>query len=131
MEENPHLPNSILNQQLSPNFSLAEFQCHCCGQVNTPAATTLAKRLQQVRDEYGPMRLISAFRCHNQNDKCGGKLFSQHLVGLAADIACDDDVSRRHLLSLLIGYQFPRIGISQHFIHADIGTITGPLIWVY
>jgi uncharacterized protein YcbK (DUF882 family) len=120
-----------MSQLLTPNFTLDEFQCRCCGQVNTPAATTLAKRLQQVRDEYGIMRLVSGFRCRNQNDKVGGKMFSQHLVGLAVDIACDDDVSRRHLLSLLIGYQFPRIGIHQHFIHADIGTITGPLIWVY
>jgi uncharacterized protein YcbK (DUF882 family) len=120
-----------MNQQLSQNFTLDEFRCKCCGQVNTPAATMLATRLQQVRDEYGVIRIISGFRCQNQNDKVGGKMFSQHLVGLAADIACDDDVSRRHLLMLLIGYQFPRIGIAQHLIHADIGTITGPIIWVY
>jgi uncharacterized protein YcbK (DUF882 family) len=121
----------LANQQLTPNFSLDEFRCKCCGQVNTPAATRLALELQHVRDEYGPIRIISGFRCPRQNEKVGGKMFSQHLIGLAADIACDDDVSRRHLLMLLLGYQFPRIGISQHFIHADIGTITGPLIWVY
>lgn len=120
-----------MNQQLTPNFSLDEFRCRCCGQVNTPAATKLALQLQKVRDEYGVMRIISAFRCQHQNGLVGGKMFSQHLIGLAADIACDDDVSRRHLLMLLLGYQFPRIGISQHFLHADIGTITGPLIWVY
>ena len=120
-----------MNQQLTPNFSLDEFRCSCCGQVNTPAATRLAIELQHVRDEYGPIRIISSFRCQHQNDKVGGKLFSQHLVGLAADIACDDDISRRHLLTLLLAYQFPRIGIGQYFIHADLGTITGPLIWVY
>ena len=120
-----------MNQQLTPNFTLDEFRCKCCGQVNTPAASRLARELQKVRDEYGVMRIISSFRCQHQNDIVGGKMFSQHLVGLAADIACNDDVSRRHLLMLLLGYQFPRIGISQNFIHADIGTITGPLIWVY
>ena len=77
------------------------------------------------------MRIVSGFRCQKKNELLGGKTFSQHLIGLAADIACDDDVSRRHLLVLLLAYQFPRIGISQHLIHADIGTITGPLIWVY
>ena len=87
--------------------------------------------LQHVRDEYGPIRIISGFRCARQNEKVGGKMFSQHLIGLAADIACDDDVSRRHLLMLLLGYQFQRIGIAKTYIHADIGTITGPLIWVY
>ena len=116
---------------LTANFSLDEFRCKCCGQVNTPAATRLATRLQFIRNEYGIMRIISGFRCAKQNEKVGGKMFSQHLIGLAADIACDDDVSRRHLLMLLIGYQFPRIGIGQHIIHADIGTITGPLLWVY
>ena len=120
-----------MSEQLTHNFSLDEFRCKCCGQVNTPAATRLARELQKVRDEYGVMRIISSFRCQHQNDLVGGKMFSQHLVGLAADIACNDDVSRRHLLMLLLGYQFPRIGISQNFIHADIGTITGPLIWVY
>lgn len=120
-----------MSEQLTPNFNLDEFKCKCCGQVNTPAATRLARELQKVRDEYGVMRIISSFRCQHQNDLVGGKMFSQHLVGLAADIACNDDVSRRHLLMLLLGYQFPRIGISQNFIHADIGTITGPLIWVY
>lgn len=120
-----------MNQQLTPNFSLDEFRCRCCGQVNTPAAARLAIELQHVRDEYGPIRLISGFRCQRQNEKVGGKLFSQHLIGLAADIACDDDVSRRHLLMLLLAYQIPRIGIAKTYIHADIGTITGPLIWVY
>jgi uncharacterized protein YcbK (DUF882 family) len=117
--------------QLTPNFSLEEFRCKCCGQVNTPAAKMLATRLQEVRNEYGLMRIVSGFRCQRQNELVGGKTFSQHLAGLAADIACDDDVSRRQLLMLLMQSGFPRIGIHQHFIHADIGTITGPIIWVY
>jgi uncharacterized protein YcbK (DUF882 family) len=117
--------------QLTPNFSLDEFRCKCCGQVNTPAASMLARRLQEVRNEYGLMRIVSGFRCPRQNEKVGGKTFSQHLAGLAADISCDDDGSRRHLLMLLLQFGFPRIGIHQHFIHADVGTITGPIIWVY
>lgn len=116
---------------LTPNFSLDEFRCKCCGQVNTPMASALARRLQEVRNEYGIMRIVSGFRCPKQNELVGGKTFSQHLCGLAADIACDDDVSRRHLLMLLLQFGFPRLGIGQHIIHADIGTITGPLIWVY
>lgn len=120
-----------MNTRLTPNFHLDEFRCKCCGQVNTPAATMLARRLQEVRDEYGVMRIVSGFRCPKQNELVGGKMFSQHLVGLAADIACDDDVDRRRLLLLLLQFGFPRLGIGQHIIHADIGTITGPVIWVY
>lgn len=121
----------MANQQLTPNFSLDEFRCKCCGQVNSPAATRLARELQKVRNEYGVMRIISGFRCYRQNEKVDGKMFSQHLIGLAADIACDDDTSRRALLLLLLAYNLPRIGIAKTYIHADIGTITGPLIWVY
>jgi uncharacterized protein YcbK (DUF882 family) len=117
--------------QLTPNFTLDEFRCRHCGDVNEKAARALAIRLQMVRDIYGVMRIVSGFRCPVQNELVGGKMFSQHLCGLAADIACDDDADRRRLLKLLIDLGFPRLGIGQHIIHADIGTITGPLIWVY
>jgi uncharacterized protein YcbK (DUF882 family) len=116
---------------LTTNFSLDEFRCRHCGDVNAANAHALAQRLQQVRDVYGPMKIVSGFRCQVHNELIGGKTFSQHLVGLAADLECDNDPDRYRLLKLLIDFHFPRIGIGAHIIHADIGTITGPLIWVY
>lgn len=116
---------------LTTNFNLDEFRCRHCGDVNAANAHILAQRLQQVRDTYGPMRIVSGFRCKVQNELEDGAFYSQHLVGLAADIACDNDPDRYRLLKLLIDFHFPRLGIGAHIIHADIGTITGPLIWVY
>lgn len=120
-----------MNLQLTPNFSLDEFRCKCCNQVNTPAATMLATRLQLIRDVYGVMRIVSGFRCPKNNEAEGGKQFSQHLCGLAADIECLSDADRHQLIKLLLEFGFPRIGVGRHIIHADIGTITGPIIWVY
>jgi uncharacterized protein YcbK (DUF882 family) len=120
-----------MNQQLTPNFTLDEFRCPCCRDVRHDSALALAKRLQMVRDVYGPMRIVSGFRCPRQNEHVGGKMFSQHLVGLAADILCFDDADRYRLLKLLIDLHFLRLGIGSGFIHADIGAVTGPLIWVY
>ena len=120
-----------MNQQLTPNFSLDEFRCKCCNQVNTPAATMLANAVQPVRDEYGVMRIISGFRCPKQNEKVGGRQFSQHLIGLAMDIECVSDADRFELVTLLLKHGFKRLGIAGLFIHADIGTITGPTLWVY
>jgi uncharacterized protein YcbK (DUF882 family) len=120
-----------MNQQLTHNFSLDEFRCPCCHDVRQDSALALAKRLQMVRDVYGPMRIVSGFRCPRQNEHAGGKTFSQHLTGLAADILCVDDADRYRLLKLLIEFHFPRLGIGSGIIHADIGIVSGPLIWVY
>ena len=120
-----------MNIRLTDHFTLDEFRCPCCGQVNAAAATMLAKRLQPVRDVYGVMRIVSGFRCPKHNAAEGGKQFSQHLCGLAADIECTSDADRLELLSLLISNGFPRLGVGRSIIHADIGTITGPLLWVY
>jgi len=120
-----------MNIRLTDHFTLDEFRCPCCGQVNAAAATMLAKRLQPVRDVYGAMRIVSGFRCPKHNEAVGGKQFSQHLCGLAADIACDNDANRFELVTILLANNFKRIGIGRLIIHADIGTITGPVIWVY
>jgi uncharacterized protein YcbK (DUF882 family) len=117
--------------RLTPNFTLDEFRCPCCRDVNQKNAEILAKQLQPVRDVFGPMLIESGFRCPRWNEHAGGKLFSQHLVGLAADIRVEDDADRYRLLKLLIDFHFPRLGIGARIIHADIGTVTGPLIWVY
>jgi uncharacterized protein YcbK (DUF882 family) len=120
-----------LNEQLTPNFTLDEFRCPCCGDVIEVAARALAERLQPVRDNYGPINISSGYRCQKHNQIVGGRPFSQHLCGLAADIACSGDADRFQLISLLLDYNFKRIGIGKLIIHADIGTITGPVIWVY
>jgi uncharacterized protein YcbK (DUF882 family) len=119
------------DQQLTPHFNLSEFRCKCCGAVDAEAALRLAYRLEEVRTDFGPMLITSGFRCPKENLACGGKADSQHLIGLAADIFIADDNARFRLVIGLLQQAFKRIGIGQNIVHADIGTITGPIIWTY
>jgi zinc D-Ala-D-Ala carboxypeptidase len=77
------------------------------------------------------MTIVSGFRCVANNAKQGGAKNSQHLIGLAADILVTSDAHRHLLISALLAFNFKRIGIGKSIIHADIGTITGPVIWTY
>lgn len=119
------------DDHLSPHFRLSEFRCRCCGNVIERAARELAQRLEPVRLGYGPIRIVSGFRCARKNALSGGRLFSQHLVGLAADIACDTNQDRYRLVNALLVHGFLRIGIGDTFLHADISTATSPVIWTY
>jgi uncharacterized protein YcbK (DUF882 family) len=119
------------DQQLTPHFRLSEFRCPCCGDVIEANARRLAEALEPIRLEYGPIHIYSGFRCPKHNYEVGGALFSQHLVGLAADIAITGDRDRFQLVSLLLKHGFRRLGIAAHYVHADIGTDQVDVIWTY
>jgi hypothetical protein len=116
---------------LTPHFNLEEFKCPCCGQVNAAAALQLAKRLEPVRLETGPMIIDSGFRCPKHNAAVGGKTNSAHLIGLAADIQCTNDPHRFTLIKSLLEHGFLRLGVDENDIHADIAPRPGPCIWTY
>jgi uncharacterized protein YcbK (DUF882 family) len=120
-----------MDKQLTPHFRLDEFRCPCCQDVIETKAQRLAERLEPVRELFGPIRIASGYRCPRHNEAVGGRPFSQHLVGKAADILVDTDASRYELLTALLECGFERLGIGAGFIHADISTATGPCIWVY
>lgn len=117
--------------QLTPHFNLSEFRCPCCNDVIQSAAQRLAEALEPVRDDFGPVHIHSGFRCPRQNYRVNGALFSQHLVGLAADIFVEGDAARFVLVSSLLEHGFKRLGIGAKHVHADIGAKTGPCIWTY
>ena len=75
------------DEQLSENFWLREFRCHC---VFPDCKTTyiceeLIEGLQALRDAIGEIKILSGFRCTEHNASIGGKPKSQHLIGIAAD----------------------------------------------
>ena len=71
---------------LTRNFSRWEFACDHCGRLVGPDPG-LVLALQRLRDEVGrPLRIVSGYRCRFYNRAVGGKWFSQHLHGRAADI---------------------------------------------
>ena len=82
---------------LSPNFSVLEFTrsntASRLGIDNTldPAQTAAAQLLcvnvlEQVRTRFGPVHVLSGFRCPALNSAVGGSKTSQHMAGEAADI---------------------------------------------
>jgi uncharacterized protein YcbK (DUF882 family) len=94
-------------------------------------AARLATNLERARKTSGPMTIVSGYRCAAHNNQVSGAPTSQHMRGLAADIACSSDSARFTLISSLLGAGFRRLGIGRNIIHADIGTTTGPVIWTY
>ena len=119
------------DRQLTPHFNLDEFRCPCCHDVIEAAAQRLAVTLEPVRDDFGPIYISSGYRCPKHNYDLRGALFSQHLLGLAADLAIDGDAARFTLISSLLAHGFKRLGIAARHIHADLGQPSGPVIWTY
>ena len=75
-----------LDQQLSPNFQLSEFQCSCCSQ-GTPKQK-LVNMLEAIRfvftDRMTPapviLKISGPLRCEKHNKEVGGAENSRHLV---------------------------------------------------
>ena len=73
---------------ISRNFNRSEFACKCgCGFDTVDVQ--LLSYLEEVREEFGPVRVTSGARCPEYNRSVGGSDKSQHLFGRAADIQID------------------------------------------
>lgn len=98
-----------LNLQLSENFHLKEFECSCsypdCNEVKI--SMLHIARLQKLRNEWGkPIHINSAYRCEKHNRDVGGVPGSQHVLGLATDLALPlpDDSVLTHIFDAVIFY---------------------------
>ena len=101
-----------------PDFKCVEFNCPCCG-ANKMDKEFLWK-LQRCRSIAGvPFKVNSGFRCkkHNADPKVGGKENSEHLIGMAADIAVLNSHTRFLILNAAFWVGFRRIGIYKTFVH--------------
>ena len=128
LSETANIPT---REKLTPNFYRDEFACRCgCGFDDIDY--NLVKKLQIVRDEIGhPIKITSGCRCQKQNEVEGGKPFSAHITGHAADISCTHSHKRMTLVSVLCKY-FRRIGIRNSFVHVDIDyTKNQDVLWTY
>lgn len=124
---------------LSANFSRSEFTCKCgCGL--DAISSTLIKKLQLARDNYGRvMHITSGCRCRKHNKAEGSFSTSSHLPGkdgmcLAADIAYGAGGDLYSLIKALQFAGFTRIGINfaKHFVHCDVdSTKPQPTIFSY
>lgn len=108
--------------KLSKNFSLEEFlcPCGCAGIGDLPMQVGFIMKLQAMRDRVRvPFHITSGYRCKSHNEKIGGAKSSYHMLGRAADIACDNSVDRYRLVWAAIDAGFKGIGVNRGFIHVD------------
>jgi zinc D-Ala-D-Ala carboxypeptidase len=121
--------------QLSKNFTLAEFQCPCCGSSPDPDNAEFkyfVGKLQEIRDLCKfSLKINSGFRCKKHNSKVGGEKDSSHLTGLAVDIAINNDYTRLAFLSSAIQVGIKRIGIAKTYIHVDVDDSKDNACWLY
>jgi len=79
--------------KLTTNFSKSEFDCKSGADMPQEVFNNiqkLANQLQIIRNRVNvPIKINSAYRSPEHNDKIGGVKTSQHLLGKAADIVIE------------------------------------------
>lgn len=104
--------------QLTKNFNSSELDCKCSYKSCTHTLIDLEHlvELQKFRDESGPIKITSAYRCERHNKAVGGSTKSRHLVGVATDIQVSNMSPKEVADSLdyLNG-----VGVYNTFVHID------------
>ena len=123
----------------SKNFSDKELSCSHCGENKFDQKTLDA--LQELREAIGkPIKLSSAYRCPEHNDKVSGSGKSgPHTTGCAIDILCSGKAAHEILTFAMIRSSIWKgIGVSQkgehksRFLHLDtLETDMRPWVWSY
>ena len=119
---------------LSKNFSRSEFACkgtNCCGH-SAPVQPELISALQALRNQLNlPLSITSGFRCNRHNESVGGAARSFHTLGMAADVACPEEMTAEDLAQAaetIAAFQQGGIGIYPSWVHLDVRT-TGKARW--
>lgn len=102
-------------------FKLEEFRCRCCGGLLPLAKENIEALVENVldpaRQRYGgPVLVNSGYRCLAHNKAVGGVPNSQHLVGQAADIRCEDNKKLGKIIELGV---FDQLIYYPTFIHVS------------
>lgn len=110
------------------NFKIEEFNCKCCGknEMQTKFLEMIddARRIART-----PFIITSGYRCPKHNKEIGSTA-NNHTQGVAADIKCEDGLSRFKIIAALIKAGFTRIGVAKTFIHADCNDLPAS-VWFY
>ena len=103
--------------QITKNFTTTEMKCKCgCDQCDMDEV--FMEKLQLLREEIGPLKVSSGFRCSARNQAVSHSgPNGPHTTGKAADIACSGDKARA-LMGKAITLGFTGIGIDQKGDHA-------------
>ena len=99
-------------------FKPQEVACHGTGRLLI--VPEFLDRIDLLRRMLGsPIRLLSGYRSPYHNAKVGGAVFSQHLLGTAADIATAGH-DREAMLAFSKAVGFMGFGYYNTFLHVDI-----------
>ena len=111
------------NKKLSANFKVREFACSD-GTDPIFIDSDLVNLLQKIRSHFGkPVTITSAYRTPGRNKAVGGKAYSQHLYGRAADIKVSGISPQK--VAAYAETLIPKsggIGIYSTFTHIDTRT---------
>ncbi len=120
------------------NFGPDEFRCQCgCLAVEMDPAFIAA--LQRIRDEFGPMKITSGYRCPQHPIEAKKHAPGAHSTGQAADISASGSRAL-HLLRVALSHDdIQGVGVNQRgahsrrIIHLDTVTekLPRPTIWTY
>ena len=108
------------------SFDRSEFTCNC-GCDKADVSPRLVYSLQKLRNIVArPVRIISAFRCAKHNETVGGASGSQHLLGLAADIAIPGlSPAQIYEAALKVAeFKLGGIGIGPGVFHVDVRQVS-------
>lgn len=121
-----HWHNIPMSEWRWPNFTPQEIACKEGGSILlVPDALD---KLQTLRNRLGvPMHINSAYRSPAHNKAVGGKPDSQHLLGIAFDIALTPILDREALTEAAVAVGFHGIGQYNNFCHIDTRDI--PARW--
>jgi uncharacterized protein YcbK (DUF882 family) len=105
---------------LTTNFSTKELECKCSNEdcKTQTISKELIDKAQTVRNDLGPLKITSAYRCSEHNKKIGGASKSQHVLGNALDIK-----PLKATMSELLNKcrtLFNGIGVNSKFTHVDV-----------
>ena len=109
-------------------FSDKEMACRCCGKLIKNA--DFLEKLNSARETAGfPFIVNSGYRCSKHNAEVGSTS-TNHIIGKAADIACDNPNRKFNMVKALISAGMKGIGIGKMFVHCDTNRVL-PVIWTY
>ena len=106
-----------VEQKLAPNFSFGEFLSEKKGRYGI-LQPHLVQRLQELRDDLGPLNVNSGYRNISYNAGVGGASYSRHIYGDAADLS-PSSVSLSDLGAACNANGAGYVGYYETHIHCD------------